>query len=141
MNIAIFSDIHGNLPNLEKALKFINDNAVQHVDTVVNKVKDKIDKLIKLIDNGEINDNNKKKLEIKQSIRNYIIDDDEDISKFDKRYKTLTVEEIKQQLNEQKYYEENNKTNIKKAIRECYKHSNLCLNVIEYNFEHTNINH
>jgi len=125
----------------EKALKFINDNVPQHVDAVVNKVKDKIDNLIKLIDNGEINDKNKKKLEIKQNIRDYIIDDNENIHQFDERYKTLTIEEIKQQLNEQKYYEENRKTIIKKAIRECYKHPNLCLNVIEYNFENTKITH
>ena len=118
----------------KKALNFINDNAIKHVDVVMEKINGKIDELIKLIDNNVLNDenkDNKETKEIKLRIKDYIIDDEKD-DEFNERYKTLAVEEIKQNLIDNQYDKEYYKNKLNKAIKECIKHSNLCLNAIDY---------
>ena len=124
----------------EEALKFIKNHAFQHTDNVVNIINDKIDNLIKTI-----NDVNKN--EIKSKVRGYILKsegdriqnnkvltNDETPEEFNKRYKDLTVENIKKQLMKKKYIDVNNyKTNLKNAIEECLNYTNLCLNTIHIN--------
>ena len=126
----------------EEALKFIKDEAFQHTDNVVKKINDKIDNLI-----NNINNDNKNKPEIKIEVRGYILKSegdriknnkvltkDETREEFDDRYKNLTVQNIKEQLMKKKYIDVNNyKTNLKNAIEECLKYTNLCLNTIHIN--------
>jgi hypothetical protein len=117
-----------------KALNFINNNAIKHVDVVMEKINGKIDELIKLIDNNVLNDenkDNKETKEIKLRIKDYIIDDEKD-NEFNERYKTLAVEEIKQKLIDNQYDKEYYKKKLNKAIKECIKHANVCLNAIDY---------
>jgi len=119
----------------KKALNFINDNAIKHVDVVMEKINGKIDELIKLIDNNVLNDenkDNKETKEIKLIIKDYIIDDDEKHDEFNERYKTITVEDIKQKLIDKQYDKEYYKKKLNKAIKECIKHANVCLNAIDY---------
>ena len=106
----------------------IMDKYLIQTTTIINN---KIDILI-----NTLNDNNKKNdKNIKKIIKGYLFEkDNESESNFYKRYDISTVENIKKQLTNKKYTEENINKH-KKAVEECLKHPNICLNSIEYDFE------
>jgi len=114
----------------DEAIKFIKeimDNYLIKTTTIINN---KIDNLI-----NTLNDNNKNDKNIKKIIKGYLFEkDNESESEFNKRYDIFTVENIKNELTNKKYTEENINKH-KKAVEECSKNPNICLNSIEYDFK------